>query len=330
MVMVGDFNSVCNPNDHFSGVLDGTSDQLRDLLASHDLWEPGGSHHLCFTYHHPSMNKHKSCLDCIYTNASFNWLGYAQPVSFSDHYFVSVFSPRPADVGPQPWWFPNDLLMDQQFCGQIELILSGFKENDSVASWEGIKGKVQMISQKATQFCQKQAQLELQSLKQTLKYVNKHIFDGDSLEQDRQVLEARIAQIRDREWFTRDDEIENDWISVEGKISPKFLHLEDVSGLSPLESLNLDRKLTSEVGNILGELQSFYKDLNTAHDVRSDSEIEEFLSSLTSLPKMVVDVLAMTSEITSTEIEVAIKSLCIGRSPGSDGLIADLYRYFQD
>ncbi len=66
VVLVGDFKSVTNMNDNLSGKLDRTSAQLQQCLAN--FTEPPGSHLHCFSYHHPSLSDHKSCLNQFYIN----------------------------------------------------------------------------------------------------------------------------------------------------------------------------------------------------------------------------------------------------------------------
>ncbi len=140
--------------DCLSGQLDGTSIQLLSLLSRHNLIEPGGLHHSYFTYHHPSLGNRKSQLDRVYVNFSHHRVGFAQHVSYSDHYLVSLFLPKHSDVGPRPWRFLNDLLLDESFSLQIELILQGHNQSDPTNLWELIKNKIQVVSQNATQFHQ--------------------------------------------------------------------------------------------------------------------------------------------------------------------------------
>ena len=113
-------------------------------------------------------------------------------------------------------------------------------------------------------------------------------------------------------------------------MSLKFLHLEDTKGTPMLESLMIDGEITSDVGDILAELHTFYKDLYGCHDSKMDIEIEHFLNSLTCIPEVIGDTSNMIGEIMHSEVEKAIKSLRLGKSPGSDGLIADFYKHYSD
>ncbi len=91
-MVLGDFNSIIESQDHYSGNLDSTSVQLTELLAKHCLLEPDGPHLLCFSYHHPSLANRKSRLDRIYLNYDIVCIrGYAHHATFSDYYLVGLF-----------------------------------------------------------------------------------------------------------------------------------------------------------------------------------------------------------------------------------------------
>ncbi len=141
-VLIGDFNSVTSSSDRLSGNLDSTSQQLNNLLNGFNLIKPLGSHQQVFTYQHPSITTCKSWLDHVYMNFDHEWMGYSLPVSYSDHYLIGIFVPYPDDVGPRPWRFPNDLLEDESFQQQIDLILQTFSDKDSGISWESVKSKI--------------------------------------------------------------------------------------------------------------------------------------------------------------------------------------------
>ncbi len=82
--------------------IDPTSHILGSILSSSHLVKPSGSHLKTFTYHHPSVASHKSCLDRIYINYDVPRLcGYAQHCSISDHYLVGLFLTRQISVGPR-------------------------------------------------------------------------------------------------------------------------------------------------------------------------------------------------------------------------------------
>ncbi len=62
-IFIGDFNSVTCVEDHLSGQLDLTSELLSGLLVQWRMVEIPGVHQKMFTYHHPSIESCKSCID---------------------------------------------------------------------------------------------------------------------------------------------------------------------------------------------------------------------------------------------------------------------------
>ena len=109
-ILIGDFNSIVDSTDCLSNNRDATSADLGLLLEIFDFYEPPGSHHSTFTYHHPSIALRKSQIDRVYINFSSKWIGYATPAPYLDHYMVGLFVPKPVDMGPHQWQFPKDLL----------------------------------------------------------------------------------------------------------------------------------------------------------------------------------------------------------------------------
>ncbi len=180
VMLLGDLNSTVEECDRLSHKIDPTSHILGLILSSSHLVEPCGSHLKTFIYHHPSIPLHKSCLDRTYINYDVPRLcSYTQHCSISDHYLVGLFLTRQTGIGPKPWRFQVDLLDDPDFHQQVELILSNFNDKEAIASWEKIKTKIQMVTLKATAFCNKQGQIELKVLRQSLCQVKKQIFDGE-------------------------------------------------------------------------------------------------------------------------------------------------------
>ncbi len=118
------------------------------------------------------------------------------------------------------------------------------------------------------------------------------------------------------------------WIECEGKMVKSFLHLEDnYSGIS-LNEVWTGTKYVSTSDEILPILHDFYSHLYENVETKTDTEINDFLASLP-LPK-IRDSTTLLGDITSKEVELAIKKLHPGKAPGLDGLTADLYTHFSD
>ncbi len=157
-----------------SGSLDFTSAQLNQILCNANLCEPRGSQHYTFTYHHPSIAKHKSRLDRIYFNYhNDNIYAFSRHVSFSDHYLVGTFLLPNEDQGPAQWQFLADLLQDTAAVTVIQQLLLNFDYKDPIENWEVLKSCIQTFCSTCTHFHQKQSRIELQALHEMLKFINK-------------------------------------------------------------------------------------------------------------------------------------------------------------
>ena len=220
------------------------------------------------------------------------------------------------------------MLGNEAFTQQISLIISNWNKTDPITSWEGIKIKIQTVSQKETEYHQKQSVQELKALQRTLQYINKRIYEGEILECDKSNIEAKISPIRDREWFMWDGDRECDWALREGKMTPTFLYLEDLAPNPGLEALDIDGEIMDDITLILEELNAYYTDLYTARDRKSSQEIASFLNRVKSLPKVLGDMSGLTQPIQESETVETIKSLWPGKLPGSDGLTSSFYKHF--
>ncbi len=135
MILLGNFNSVVASSDRVSGNLDPTSCQLCTLLSDWGLNEPSSPHLTTFTYHHPSDSKHKSQIDHIYMNIlSDSYYCYTSPVSFSDHYAMTLNKKNTQDKGPRPWRFPVSILSDSIKQQSIKDRLALFNEHNPIYS----------------------------------------------------------------------------------------------------------------------------------------------------------------------------------------------------
>ncbi len=86
---------------------------------------------------------------------------------------------------------------------------------------------------------------------------------------------------------------------------------------------------TENSEDVLGSLYDFYSHLYALSDQALPSEMKDFLATL-DLPKLEVDMSYLLGPITYKEVESAIKKLCNGKSPGSNGLTAEFYKHFEE
>ncbi len=176
-VLLGDFNSVVDVTERFSGTLDPTSSQLSHLLRKHSFVELRGSHQYTFTYHHPVVSNRKSHLDRIYFNYSVKLLcGSSHHISFSDHYLVEAYKLLEIDSGPCLWKLSPDMLSNQNFIDYMNCQFQLFNEKNPITSWENIKLRAQLKVQYLSKFHMKQFYKELHGLCSTLGTLIKEFF----------------------------------------------------------------------------------------------------------------------------------------------------------
>ncbi len=138
--------------------------------------------------------------------------------------------------------------------------------------------------------------------------------------------QLRIEHLREKKAFFEKPELELEWIVSEGKMVLSFLHLEDSHEVSGFNSLLCNNVETNDNEEILGEIHDFYHALYSCRE--TPSNLNKFLESIPSLPKVVGDCTPLTNSITTNEIESAIKKLRLNKSPGCDGLTAEFYQHF--
>ncbi len=186
------------------------------------------------------------------------------------------------------------------------------------------------MARHVTSFRQKQIKLEIMALKKSLRQINNRIYAGENLDLDHLLLQDRISQIKDRNFFLREPEQEHDWIVSEGKPVSSFLNLEQNKSTQGIQSLSVAGVTTSDVSVVLPAIKDFYESLYSNHDTEAQQEIDNFLNEIPSLPHILSDTSVLLQPISLKEIEKAIAALCPGKSLGSDGLTAEFYKHFEE
>lgn len=143
-------------------------------------------------------------------------------------------------------------------------------------------------------------------------------------------IQLRIEQIQDsRFFFDREDGEALQWILRKGKMSPSFLHLEDIRKKTRMNKLwngNTFAYASEEILPILHDFYSHHYDEGASCPLM---EIDTFLQSLADLPHL-DHADTLNGPITCREIETAIQKLNLGKSPSSDGLTTAFYKNFAE
>ncbi len=107
-----------------------------------------------------------------------------------------------------------------------------------------------------------------------------------------------------------------------------FLHLEDVKNTTLIKEWKHNGGSTCGSEEIIPDLHTFYSHLYELSDVKTDSEILDFLTRIVSLPRLTENIDSLLGLISFEEIEAAIKKLYPNKSPGLDGLPVEFYQHF--
>ncbi len=143
------------------------------------------------------------------------------------------------------------------------------------------------------------------------------------------IIQNRIEQVHDKiAFFNRGEGEDLTWVLQEGHMIPNFFHLEDVKRDVSLKRINTPEGLSMDPDVILASLHDFYQHLYQKSETKLDLDTLAFLSKL-HLPN-VESTESLIGPITYKEVEAAIKKLCPGKSPGSDGLTASFYKHFAE
>ena len=103
VILGGDFNLIIDKSNRKSRKLDETSEQLEKMIYTLCLLEPKGSHQ--FTYQHPSLSEHQSCLDRYYVSTSLwdDWYLIVRFCHLSDHQEVMLIPKKEVNHGLAQW-----------------------------------------------------------------------------------------------------------------------------------------------------------------------------------------------------------------------------------
>ncbi len=142
------------------------------------------------------------------------------------------------------------------------------------------------------------------------------------------LVQTRIEQHCNHLYLFNSDSTSLQWIVNEGKMVWSFLHLEDVKNTTLIKELKHKGGCAGSSEEIIPILHTFYSHLYELSDVKTDSEILDFLTKIDSLPRLTENLESLLGPISFEEIETAIKKLCLNKSPGLDGLSAEFYQHF--
>ena len=232
--------------------------------------------------------------------------------------------------GPGLWKFNSQLLYNHEFTEEIKSILrKDYGIENKSLKWEFIKMKIREFSSAfAKQLAKKSREKKIQ-LSQELDLCSANV-DTDPSEDNiikLEMAQSKLEQLNEVETRGVILRSKAQWVEQGEKNTKYFLSVEKrnykAKHIIKLKVGN-DKYVTSPK-DILQVQKDFYEKLYCKTEITED--FDSFF--LKNLPKLSNQNLIITeNELTLAELSMSVKNMKTGKSPGSDGLTTDFYKFF--
>jgi exonuclease III len=259
----------------------------------------------------------------------------------TDHNLITINIPiHNHKRGPGHWKLNSSLVVDPVYQQKIKNIIAEQITEHSTAInpaalWEFIKMKIRQETIKYSSDIKKKRSTLLQELETKLAHLqvkanetpNPDILEQiDKIEDDiREIRKHRVRGIMIR--------AKARWIGEGEQNSSFFANLEKRNFENKIiKEIHTDNKVITEPKEILEEEKSFYDKLYS--DTAVDNEVGQHLNNLffpenPDIPKLNEDAKEQCEDdIALEDLQLAVKSMKNGKSPGNDGLTAEFYKIF--
>ena len=350
--MGGDYNVYLNPRlDKLDNMMETSDNSLyRDNINAYlevnnlvDIWRILNPDKRYFTWR---RGEKKSRLDYLFT--SEHMLNFVDTVNIlpgicSDHSLLCLVikTSNHSNRGKGFWKFNSSLLNDDIYVKEIKKIIDAGKVRyehalDKGLVWEIIKSEIRSFTVPYTSKKKKEnTQLE-QNLNK--RYTELYSQIQSNLETEKHILE---------EFYTVKSEIEfiekhkarglmlrskAQWIEEGETNSSYFLKLEKQNYCNKLiTQIQVGDNIISDEADILCEQKSFYEKLYSDNSQNDPEYLEcvDYFSDNANIPK--IDDFEKTKcdeNLTEQEILKSLKAMKNCKSPGSDGLTSEFYKFF--
>lgn len=343
VVIAGDFNTVFSKMDMANGMVfksDGGRKELRSLMEEKnmiDVWRERNGKKKEFSRRQLVGNF--MCQTRIdYFLSTRNLEGFIDGIFYkettlSDHKMVLMTMDfKRQTKGPGVWILNTEVLKNESFKKEIEIILDGRKKDqmymeDKRQWWENVKYDIKKYSMNYCNLLQKVKRTKEREIRRTLKEeLNKNEVDVQKVIEIENTLrkieeeKCKGAMLRSKAKYT-----------VEGeKCSRFFFNLEKSRGraetIKELKSRN--GQVVSDTGGILKEVKSFYEELFKSEG--GDEEKRNILLQQITRKVGEEEKKICEREIETEEIIHAINQLRVRKSPGVDGIGSEFYKVFKE
>ena len=347
IIIAGDFNLYMEPSlDRGQNILDSNDNQnyrkelvsWLDTLSLIDIWRIKYPELKRFTWH---QGKKNARLDYFFISDHLE--NVTQEVSIhpgfrSDHSLIYLsinkFPEHKRGVGY--WKFNCSFLRDEEFVNGIKKCITNSKANyahlgDKGLLWEMVKMEIRILAINfASQKKKERDKLYYQLTKELEKLqVNMDNNPEDNIVQQFSMVKEQIEQIENHKLQGIITRAKARWIEEGEKNTAYFLSLEKRNYQNKLiTQIVTEQGMITEPSNILEEAASFYKNLYS--EKNNDTSLD-FINEFTSpdIPKLTDEQRELCEgPLTVSECTAAVKELQNGKSPGSDGLPSEFYKFF--
>ena len=305
---------------------------LQNTLTLEDVWRRRNPNSKTFTF---SRANSKSRIDYFLCSKRIdNEIEQAKIVScvFSDHDIIYLkLNTSKIERGPGLWMFNSELIKKQNYIHLIEKYWQSWRKRKHEFSslsewWEMAKHNIKILTIDFSRENHRSSininklELELSALKQ--------LPDSYETSNEIKVLESKISEYYNSKYNAYKLRSKSENIGENEKSSKYFFNLEKQRGKNKLWS-----KLKTENGetiygikSILNEQKRFYEELFTSEGCDENQAkllLTNIETCLTENEKQELEY-----EITNEELDSAVKSFKLGKSPGEDGLTVEWYQKF--
>jgi exonuclease III len=349
IVLGGDFNFYTNPKLDKLDSMSNKNDnpfyraEVKVLLESMNLTD-------CFRDLHENLRRYtwhsrgkSSRLDYFFISEHLLNELYSykiQPGLHSDHSILDLKIGNDTNLRGKGFWkFNISLLRDPVYVGKVKGIIQKCEHDyatleDKGLVWEVTKMEIRSFTLPYCVKKKKERSHFKQSMEQEMVRIQE-LLDAHPTEQNQEFYQAtkkELEQIEKDELNSQIFRSKIQWTEEGEKNSKFFLGLEKRNYLNKLIThLEIDGKNVTDINKISDETAKFYKQLYSEKLNNFDSSYQENLDLFleNNMPKLNEDQKHFCDKaISESEILKSIKLLANGKTPGSDGLPADWYKFF--
>ena len=232
--------------------------------------------------------------------------------------------------GPGLWKFNSQLLHNQEFITKIKSVVrEDYGIENKSLKWEFIKMKIREFSTAFAKRLAKESREKKIQLSNELDVCSANV-DTDPSEDNiikLQMAQSKLEQLNEIETRGVILRSKAQWVEQGEKNTKYFLSVEkrNYKAKHIIKLKVGDNKYVTNPKDILQVQKDFYEKLYC-----NSERTEDFDSLfLTNLPKLSNQNITITeNELTIAEVSMSVKNMKKGKSPGSDGLSTDFYKFF--